>query len=119
MPKSKRNDLRNSAKEEHDELPVDPARKFAWVESQIHRITLGQGESIGCPYCLSFITAGVDRLCSASMGEAVAIILQNAERDRVLMANGFGGFAMGLKSIAETDKTNDSSGRDNTSQSIQ
>jgi hypothetical protein len=80
---------------------------------------LGRAESIGCPYCLSSVMIGVDRLCCASMGEAVATVLQRIEAACAHLTVGFGGFAAGLQMIAETDEAKDRSGVDNFPQYIQ
>jgi hypothetical protein len=117
-PKIKRNDLLNTAKGKRDELLLDPAQKFVWVESQIRRVTLGQEQTIGCPYCMSSVMVGVDRLCCVPMGEAVATVLQSMEADYVRETDGFGIFALGL-TITESDDTNNSSDVNDSRQSIQ
>jgi hypothetical protein len=109
MPKIKPNNLVNTAKGKRDELPLDPAGKFAWIESQIRRVTLGQAGSIGCPYCMSSVTVGVDSLCCVPMGEAVATVLQSMEADDVRKTDGCGIFVLGLRATTEADDANSSS----------
>jgi hypothetical protein len=109
----------NPAKEERDERQLDSARKFAWVESQIHRVALGKTESIGCPYCFSSVTVGVDRLCCASMGEATATVLEAMETDCVREREVLRVFAPGPKPIADTDETKTSPEVNNSTQFIQ
>jgi hypothetical protein len=119
MPGNRLKALRIIAQVNRDELAPDSARKFAFVERQIRRVTLGRTESIGCPYCFSSIVVGVDRLCCTSMGETVATILQSTEADCVHGTDGVGVFASRLKSLAEADKTEGSSRGNTSTQSIQ
>ena len=89
--------VRTAAKENEDEDSPDPARKFALVDSQIRRVALGRAESLDCPYCLSSVKVGVDRLCCASMGEATATVLQTMEAERSYKTDSLDVFASGLK----------------------
>jgi hypothetical protein len=98
---------------------LDPAQKLAWVDSQIRRVAIGRAEAIGCPYCLSSIVIGVDRLCWTSMGEAVATILQRMEAESVGRRDDVKGFAAELSSTTGAGETKESSDGINSVHSIQ
>lgn len=102
-----------------DQRSLDPEQKFAWAESQIRRVALGKAESIGCPYCLSSIVIGVDRLCCPSMGEATASVLQSMEADGLYEKECLGVLASALPSVAEADEAKGSSVGNNSTQVIQ
>jgi hypothetical protein len=117
MPQFVRSDLRQPATEKPDELSLGNDQKFAWVESQIRRVALGKAESIGCPYCLSSIIVGVDRLCCPSMGEATASVLRRMEAECAHETEGIR--ASGPHPIAETDETQNGTAGNTSTQVIQ
>src|SRR5450631_2032950 len=63
----------------NDEMPPTSAQKAAWVEYQIRQATLGNLDSIACPFCGSNVVLGVERLCCKPMFDVAAILLDRME----------------------------------------
>ncbi len=71
--------FRRMAENTNDEMARASPHKAAWVEQQILQATLGNRNSIACPYCGSTVVWGVDKLCCKPMNDAAAIFLINME----------------------------------------
>jgi hypothetical protein len=75
--------LRLLAKNANGETGLSFAQKTAWVEHQIHQVTLGNIDSVACPYCGSNVMIGVEGLCCRPMGDAATTLLERIEAKEV------------------------------------
>jgi len=66
-----------------NEIALTFAKKTAWVERQIRQATLGNLDSIACPFCGSTVVWGVERLCCKTMDDVTAIFLNGMETNEL------------------------------------
>lgn len=61
------------------EIALTPVQKAVWVELQIRQATLGNVDSVACPYCGSTVVWGIQELCCGPMSDATTIFLSGME----------------------------------------
>src|ERR1035437_3897490 len=88
MPKIELPELRNPLRNTPGEFLMDPANRFAWVEFQLRQVILGSLDSIACPYCLSGVLLGVEKLYCDPMAETTSIVLERVETENVRRTDG-------------------------------
>jgi hypothetical protein len=71
--------LRRLTKNANGEIGLTPEQKTAWAEHQIHHATLGNIDSIVCPYCGSSVVIGVEGFCCKPMGDVATALLERTE----------------------------------------
>ena len=87
-PETRANETRNSRNKKAVEVPLDSNQKMDWAEYQIRQVVVGRMESVACPFCLSNVILGEDKLCCGSMIAAATTVLRRMETEGLAETDG-------------------------------